>query len=491
MPMPDEVTDLTPVFINFARPDGISVDGYVEFKVGGIFPVGGDDTFPDGSLEETAFIVGGPDGGYSIVAKINNSRVETELLPSRATARFTYTVTMHLVVTTPALDDGQPDEIKRWTVPSFEIELLESDKPVDIGRLVPVQQLVPTTPSFTVELANQLFVRNSRLGLPAAVSSTAGTGTGDPSTTIVEPGIATLDVDGRVPVEQLLPTATWPAQYAISYDSNRGDLVPLRVDTGMRGYTAAVPTEDGELGDFFKNSNPQPGGVERWVCIEPGTNAAGEDPAVWWPAYLGGGGEGAGGLGLAKVATTGAYGDLVGPPRIPTQPSDVGAVSVGRKVGTGAGLLGGGTLEADRTLSLDFGTSNTQVRRGDDEAFTNARTPTSHTHTSTQISDWVKAVREAPVAIRTVTSATTITADDEVVRVNSSSPVTVTYPASSGTNPPGVGRVLVISQIGTGQVTVAGSGITFRGNVKTAAQNADITVLKTAANEVDVRGGIA
>lgn len=56
-----------------------------------------------------------------------------------------------------------------------------------------------------------------------------------------------------------------------------------------------------------------------------------------------------------------------------------------RQVIAGAGLTGGGTLEADRTLAVDFGTGTNQAVRGDDARLSNARTPTSHQHNASDI----------------------------------------------------------------------------------------------------------
>lgn len=49
-----------------------------------------------------------------------------------------------------------------------------------------------------------------------------------------------------------------------------------------------------------------------------------------------------------------------------------------RTLTAGSGLTGGGSLAANRTFAVDFGTSATQVRPANDNAYTNARTPTAH-----------------------------------------------------------------------------------------------------------------
>lgn len=55
-----------------------------------------------------------------------------------------------------------------------------------------------------------------------------------------------------------------------------------------------------------------------------------------------------------------------------------GDVPSTRLISAGSGLTGGGSLAADRTLAVDFGTGATQVRPGNDATYTNARTPTAH-----------------------------------------------------------------------------------------------------------------
>lgn len=99
-------------------------------------------------------------------------------------------------------------------------------------------------------------------------------------------------------------------------------------------------------------------------------------------------------------------------------------------------------------------------------------------------------VRSLNARVRTVTADTTLTAADEVVRVNSAGPVTVTYPSNSAQSI-GVGNTKVIRQVGAGVVTVVGAGVTLNGLTKTAGQNTSISVMKVGANEADVEGGVA
>lgn len=54
--------------------------------------------------------------------------------------------------------------------------------------------------------------------------------------------------------------------------------------------------------------------------------------------------------------------------------SALGYVVTSRQVNSGTGLLGGGDLTANRTLSVDFGTGSLQVPRGDDSRINNGQT---------------------------------------------------------------------------------------------------------------------
>jgi hypothetical protein len=57
-----------------------------------------------------------------------------------------------------------------------------------------------------------------------------------------------------------------------------------------------------------------------------------------------------------------------------------GVVPVERTITAGSGLSGGGSLDADRTLSVKFGTTAGTVCEGNDYRLSNARTPTAHNH---------------------------------------------------------------------------------------------------------------
>ena len=59
-------------------------------------------------------------------------------------------------------------------------------------------------------------------------------------------------------------------------------------------------------------------------------------------------------------------------------PADIGAAAKTIQIKPGTGLTGGGTLEADRTLTVSYGTAAGTACQGNDARLSNARTPTAH-----------------------------------------------------------------------------------------------------------------
>ena len=59
-------------------------------------------------------------------------------------------------------------------------------------------------------------------------------------------------------------------------------------------------------------------------------------------------------------------------------PADIGAAANTIQIKPGTGLSGGGTLEADRTLTVSYGTAAGTACQGNDARLSNARTPTAH-----------------------------------------------------------------------------------------------------------------
>ena len=59
-------------------------------------------------------------------------------------------------------------------------------------------------------------------------------------------------------------------------------------------------------------------------------------------------------------------------------PADIGAAAKTIQIKPGTGLTGGGTLDADRTLTVSYGTAAGTACQGNDARLSNARTPTAH-----------------------------------------------------------------------------------------------------------------
>ncbi|QNJ59457.1 hypothetical protein SEA_BUTTRMLKDREAMS_27 [Gordonia phage Buttrmlkdreams] len=93
-----------------------------------------------------------------------------------------------------------------------------------------------------------------------------------------------------------------------------------------------------------------------------------------------------------------------------------------RQVIAGAGLTGGGTLEADRTLAVDFGTGTSQAVRGNDSRLSDARTPTSHQHNASDIN--AGTLQIARLGDGTITAAKLVQAvQDILTKANNATPV--------------------------------------------------------------------
>jgi hypothetical protein len=99
-------------------------------------------------------------------------------------------------------------------------------------------------------------------------------------------------------------------------------------------------------------------------------------------------------------------------------------------------------------------------------------------------------------AINTVTNTTyslTLTDAGKVVQLNNSNPMTLTVPADSSVNFE-VGQEIVLTQYGSGQVTVAAAvGVTIRslsGNLKISGQYGEARLIKLASDEWLLSGNL-
>lgn len=84
------------------------------------------------------------------------------------------------------------------------------------------------------------------------------------------------------------------------------------------------------------------------------------------------------------------------------------AVLPTRQVIAGTGLDGGGDLSANRTLSVAYGTTAGTAAQGNDSRLSDARTPTAHTHTASQVSDSTATGRALLTAVDAADARTAI-----------------------------------------------------------------------------------
>lgn len=159
-------------------------------------------------------------------------------------------------------------------------------------------------------------------------------------------------------------------------------------------------------------------------------------------------------------------------PAIGANPAQANSVPAARQVIAGNGLDGGGDLTVDRTLTVEWGTGNLQVRHGNDGAYSDARSWVKYTEpsapTNGQAPVWDSTSGSyVPVSVSTTatgsftitptkTSAYTMNPGEYVPVDSTSAAVTLTLPTSpaAGTR---VGWKLVT---GTNTLTVTRGGTT-------------------------------
>lgn len=110
--------------------------------------------------------------------------------------------------------------------------------------------------------------------------------------------------------------------------------------------------------------------------------------------------------------------------------ADVGAVPTTRQILAGTGLTGGGTLAADRTLAVAFGTTGTTACVGNDSRLSDSRTPTAHagTHASAgsdPITIAQSQVTGLTVALSGKVAGPAVSTDNAVVRFDGTTGVLV------------------------------------------------------------------
>ena len=154
---------------------------------------------------------------------------------------------------------------------------------------------------------------------------------------------------------------------------------------------------------------------------------------------------------LAAVAYTGHYDDLLG---TPVESEGGTGISTSRQIIAGTGLSGGGDLTADRTLSVQYGTTAGTAARGDDPRLSDARTPTAHTHTTGEVTglggvldtlnDSLAELETAVAAMpgRMVVRTATITSGDLPI------PDTGAYPGGAWTVLTAAGELVLPASVG-------------------------------------------
>ncbi|QFG13462.1 tail protein [Gordonia phage Powerball] len=192
-----------------------------------------------------------------------------------------------------------------------------------------------------------------------------------------------------------------------------------------------------------------------------------------------------------------------------------GAVPNTRTISAGTGLTGGGALDANRTLSVAFGSSAGTVCQGNDARLSDQRTPTDGSVTTGKIANQaVTLAKLAPevgvnignmiddavlgaqlITVTAVSSAYTLALTDanKAVEVNSASAVNVTIPTDATVDFP-VGTVIEVDQIGAGKVTIVGAtGVTVQAPATptTRAQWSALVLRKRAADTWLVTGDMA
>lgn len=192
-----------------------------------------------------------------------------------------------------------------------------------------------------------------------------------------------------------------------------------------------------------------------------------------------------------------------------------GAVPNTRSVTAGTGLSGGGDLTANRTLSVQYGTTAGTAARGNDTRLSDTRTPTDNTVGTAKIVDGAVTVAKLAAAVGTTiqgmidtsvlaaqritvnaqSGAYTLVAADanKAVEVTTAGAVNLTIPTDASVAFP-IGTVIEVDQMGAGKVTVVGaSGVTVQSAVTaptTRAQYSALVLRKRDTNTWLVTGDL-
>lgn len=219
------------------------------------------------------------------------------------------------------------------------------------------------------------------------------------NTAAIKDGIQQRDY-GRLPTNRVGPFRR--ESCSVSPGVCAGSLTPSTATSNIRWRGQWNANDSYVDGDVVRS------GGSIYICVTDNLNAA--PPSSQWELMVTDGADGTAGLDGTDINVS-AF-KLLGNWKATTQP--VMEISVGtglqlvgstlqsavnisdyvldtRSLNSGTGITGGGDLSADRTFAVDFATSgtpsNTKAVRADDSRLSDARTPTAHTHPTSDITN--------------------------------------------------------------------------------------------------------
>ena len=179
-------------------------------------------------------------------------------------------------------------------------------------------------------------------------------------------------------------------------------------------------------------------------------------------------------------------------------PADIGAAAKTIQIKPGTGLTGGGTLEADRTLTVSYGTAAGTACQGNDARLSNARTPTAHK--ATHKTGGTDALTPADIGAAPA-SHTSVEATDTVLGHAKASQTT---PKAAGTAAVGTEKSTFArgDHVHPAQTTITGNagtatklatartidGVSFNGSANIIHYGTCSTAAETAAKAVNCTG---
>lgn len=219
------------------------------------------------------------------------------------------------------------------------------------------------------------------------------------NTAAIKDGIQQRDY-GRLPTNRVGPFRR--ESCSVSPGVCAGSLTPSTATSNIRWRGQWNANDSYVDGDVVRS------GGSIYICVTDNLNAA--PPSSQWELMVTDGADGTAGLDGTDINVS-AF-KLLGNWKATTQP--VMEISIGtglqlvgstlqsavnisdyvldtRSLNSGTGITGGGDLSADRTFAVDFATSgtpsNTKAVRADDSRLSDARTPTAHTHPTSDITN--------------------------------------------------------------------------------------------------------